>query len=178
MRQSGLEGVGLAWAGRLLAVAVATWAGRVLVVVPLGRLPLLSGLLVPAAVMEPLLAGLAEAMATALAVAPLLVPRACDPVLATVAAGELVLTRVVLLAAALGLALAARLGSGWELAGFGVGLDGPGAAVAAELAGVAATLAGRTVAGTDPRNCSFVPTLNLLGSLMPLRARSRLMGTP
>lgn len=178
MRQSGLEGVGLAWAGRLLAVAVATWVGRVLVVVALGRLPLAAGLLVPAAAIEPLLAGLAEAMATVLGVAPLVEPRASDPVPAAVAAGELVLARVVLLAGALGLALAVRLGSGWELAGFGVDLDGPGAAAVAELAGEAAPLAGRAAAGTDPRNCSFVPTFNLLGSLMPLRASSRLIGTP
>ena len=46
------------------------------------------------------------------------------------------------------------------------------------MADVAATLAGREAAATDPRNCNVVPTFTLFGSLMPLRASSLLMGTP
>ena len=67
MRQSGLEGVALACAGRLLAAAVATWAGRGVVLAKFGRLPL---------------AGLAEAIARVVGLAPL----ASDPLLAAVAA--------------------------------------------------------------------------------------------
>ena len=89
----------------------------------------------------------------------------------------LALAKVVLLGAD---ALAGWLGVEWLEAGFGVGAGlGVGLVIAAlALAEAALEGAGRGVLGTEPRSCSLVPTFTLLGSLMPLSASSRLIGTP